>query len=191
MAACAGGLVVILVAGFSHWQYGRGKHLSLKEALHQNVLFDPWSALGGTMGGMVAITANCDWVSSGQYFLWVAVAIGAAGGLAAYAVAYLVKQVLGVDDPVDAVGVHAGGGAAGILFASFRPDGSLFVQLMALAAGVTCVLLIAYPCLCALRKLGLLRVSASEEKLGLTFEPFESSVYTAEMISERRREDDS
>ena len=140
---------------------------------------------------MVAITANCDWVAveCGRYFLWVAAGIGAVGRVAAFTVAYVVKQVLRVDDPVEAIGVHAGGGAAGILLASFDAEGKLHVQLLTLAAGATCVLLVAYPCLYALRKLGLLRVSPTEEKLGLTFEPFESSVYTADMISARRRAD--
>lgn len=188
-AASGGGLAAMVIAGLFHWRPGRGRGLSLPRAFRQKLLFDPWATLGGTMGGMVAVTANCDWLYADygeRYFLWAAVLIGAVGGAAALATGFVVRTVLRVDDPVEAVGVHAGAGAAGILLASLSGDGSLRVQCLVLIAAATWVLIVAWPSLLALRRLGLLRASPAEEELGLTFEPYETSVFTAEITSESR-----
>lgn len=188
VAASGGGLFALLIAGAFRFFTGRAKDLSFPAAFRQRLLFDPWSALGGTMGGMVAITANCDWlfVDHPADFLWLALAIGAVGGGVTFVISYLVKYIFMVDDPVDAIAVHAGAGAAGILIASGAEGTDFSTQLIVLTAAVTWVTIIAVPVLVILKKFGLLRASRAEEELGLTFDSYESAVYSPDLMKKRR-----
>lgn len=187
-AASGGGLSTIVLAALHRWRWGEGRELRFGEALRQKLLFDPWATLSGTMGGMVAITANCDWLLAayGDGFLWVATAFGAVGGIASYGAAILVRQRWRLDDPVEAISVHAGAGAAGILLASLKDDTSFTAQFLMLASAFTLTFFIVGPCLLLLNRLGLLRASAVDEQLGLTFEAHEASVITAKMLETRR-----
>ena len=72
----------------------------------------PWSflmTLNGALAGMVALCAGCD-----KYEPWSALIVGAMGGLAFMAI-HLLMLRLRLDDPLDAVAVHGGGGLIGLL----------------------------------------------------------------------------
>jgi Amt family ammonium transporter len=91
LAACAGGLVAML------WVYPRSKK------------WDVGITCNGLLGGLVAITAPCYWVSPAG-----AVIIGAVAG----AIVPLVTDLLEnrrIDDPIGAVPVHAANGIWGTL----------------------------------------------------------------------------
>jgi Amt family ammonium transporter len=91
LAACAGGLIAVFFV------YPRSKK------------WDLGMALNGFLGGLVAITAPCYWVTS-----WSAVIIGAIAGLLVPLLVDLVEW-LKVDDPIGAVAVHMGCGIFGTL----------------------------------------------------------------------------
>ena len=127
-------------------------------------------ALNGVLGGLVAITANCDRVSQVD-----ALIIGGAGGLLVV-LGILLLDKLRIDDPVGAWPVHGlcgvwGGLATGIF--GDLPDGIesvgqfFTVQLISTAAIVawTCVTMAIVFGL--LKAIGLLRVSPQEEQEGL------------------------
>lgn len=80
------------------------------------------ATLNGALGGLVAITAGCDIVSTGG-----AIAIGAvAGGVIVFG-SMLIDNVMKVDDPVGAIAVHGLSGAVGtILVGFFATDGGVF-----------------------------------------------------------------
>ncbi len=180
-AACAGGVSALVASAFVQYRHGAGKHLGFRECLRQKLLFDPFAMLSGTMGGMVAMTANCDWIY-GDY-QW-SFGIGAIGGLATFLTASFVKNGLRLDDPVEAIAVHAGAGAAGILVASISKDYFLGTQVLMLiaAAGVTTFFML--PTCLILRRFGLLRCSPQEERVGLTFEPLPSPILTKALAQE-------
>lgn len=186
VAASAGGLFALLISAAYRFFTGRAKDLNFSAAFRQRLLFDPWSTLGGTMGGMVAITANCDWIQVYDNFLWLALAIGVVGGGVSFGCAYLVKYVLKVDDPVDAIAVHAGAGAAGILIAAGATETDFLTQVIVLTAAVSWVTVIAVPVLKILKKFDLLRASIAEEEMGLTFDSYESAIYSPELMKRRR-----
>ncbi|MGE4588376.1 MAG: ammonium transporter [Acidaminococcaceae bacterium] len=77
--------------------------------------------LNGALAGLVAITAGCDAVSPvGAFF------IGAIAGLVVVLAIEFIDQVLKIDDPVGAIGVHGVCGALGtILTGVFALDGGL------------------------------------------------------------------
>lgn len=83
------------------------------------VLFITWKRYGkpdvsmtlnGTLAGLVAITAGCDVVSN-----YSAMVIGLIAGIIVVVVVELLDKVLKIDDPVGAVAVHCGCGAAGTI----------------------------------------------------------------------------
>jgi Amt family ammonium transporter len=91
LAACAAGLVAVFFV------YPRAKK------------WDVGMSMNGFLGGLVAITAPCYWVSPGG-----AVAIGAIAGIVVpLGVDFM--EWLKVDDPIGAVAVHAGAGIWGTL----------------------------------------------------------------------------
>ena len=66
-----------------------------------------WSyslSLNGALTGMVAQCAGCD-----TFMPWAALVVGCLGGLA-YIGIHLLMLKLNLDDPLDAVAVHGGGG---------------------------------------------------------------------------------
>ena len=69
--------------------------------------------------GMVAACAGCD-----AFRPWAALLVGLGAGVAYMCVSWLVTRV-GLDDPVDAVAVHAGGGLWGCLAAPLLRDGGV------------------------------------------------------------------
>lgn len=75
-------------------------------------LQQPWSflmTLNGALAGMVALCAGCN-----LYEPWAALIVGALGGLF-FMVIHFGMLKCRLDDPLDAVGVHGGGGLAGLL----------------------------------------------------------------------------
>jgi Amt family ammonium transporter len=91
LAACAGGMIAVLFV------YPRGK------------TWDVGMAINGFLGGLVAITAPCYWVSPQG-----AVIIGAIAGIIVPLVVDLLEH-LRIDDPIGAVAVHGGCGVFGTL----------------------------------------------------------------------------
>jgi len=77
--------------------------------------------LNGALAGLVAITAGCDAVSPvGAFF------IGSIAGVVVVLAVEFIDQVLKIDDPVGAIGVHGVCGALGtILTGVFALDGGL------------------------------------------------------------------
>ncbi|MDV2481715.1 ammonium transporter [Methanoculleus sp. Wushi-C6] len=73
----------------------------------------------GVLGGLVAITASCAWVSP-----WAAVVIGIVAGIVIYVGVWLLDWVLHIDDPVGAVSVHGFNGAWGLLALGIFADGT-------------------------------------------------------------------
>jgi Amt family ammonium transporter len=142
-AASAGGFAGLGAATIRRaWTYQQKLGIPIRVAMKDRVLFDPLSLLSGAMGGMVAVTAVCDLVDSPGK----AILVGVAGGIVTYAFSAAVRHVLMIDDPVDAVAVHAGGGITGILLAPFFSQKVLspsqpypvtfFAQFTTLAAGL-------------------------------------------------------
>ena len=103
LAACAGGFVAVLFV------YPRSKK------------WDLGMALNGFLGGLVAITAPCYWVSPGG-----AIWIGAIAGMLVPLFVDLVEHSR-VDDPIGAVAVHMGCGIFGTLAVGLFASGQFGV----------------------------------------------------------------
>ena len=128
--------------------------------------------INGSLAGLVAITACCHGVTAIS-----AVTIGAIAGLVAIAVEYLLARFQ-LDDAVGAVPVHLGGGIWGTLAVALfgKPEllgtglsrlEQLGVQVLGI---VSCFILafgIAYSFLWVVNRFSPLRVSASDEYIGL------------------------
>ena len=73
----------------------------------------------GAIGGLVTVAPSCGYVNATG-----AVIIGVLGGIVPYFAVVKLKAKLGYDDALDAFGVHAFGGAVGVLLAGFlaRPE---------------------------------------------------------------------
>nr|XP_045598905.1 putative ammonium transporter 1 [Procambarus clarkii] len=81
-----------------------------------------WSflmALNGSLAGMVSISAGCNVVQP-----WSACLIGTVGGSVFLAIHTLLPK-LKVDDPLDAVAVHMGGGLWGLVAVALFQDGGI------------------------------------------------------------------
>lgn len=85
----------------------------------------------GLLGGLVAITAPCAFVTPAA-----SVGIGLAAGLAATWVNLAVERRFKLDDPVGAIGVHGACGALGVVALGLLADGSYGVGLNGVAGGV-------------------------------------------------------
>ncbi|XP_052801078.1 putative ammonium transporter 1 isoform X2 [Mya arenaria] len=75
-----------------------------------------WSLLitiNGALTGMVAACAGCN-----VYYPWGACILGVISGIAFHLWSWIVRK-LGVDDPLDAVAVHYGGGSWGVIALAF------------------------------------------------------------------------
>ncbi len=94
LAACAGGMIAMLAGLW--WGDTKGK-------------FDLAFTLNGVLGGLVAITCPCYWVSPLG-----ALALGAVAGLVVFGGMYLMEWFR-IDDPVGAVSVHGFAGIWGTL----------------------------------------------------------------------------
>ncbi|KAI7840216.1 hypothetical protein COHA_005998 [Chlorella ohadii] len=168
------------------------------------VVWDLIIAGNGALAGLVAITGPCAFVQS-----WAAFIIGAIGGLVYFIASKVNLHVLKVDDPLDAIAVHAGCGIWGLIaggaFAApgmvndvFGPlpgtedgqrkygfimggDGSV------LAAALVCIVVVAAwvlaimtPFFMLLKKLGMFRVSPEVEAQGLDVSHHGGSAYPHE-----------
>ncbi len=78
---------------------------------------DPGMMVNGMLGGLVAITAPCAFVSP-----WAAVVIGAIAAVIAIEVVFFLEK-RGIDDPVGAIAVHGGTGSFGVLAVGIFANG--------------------------------------------------------------------
>ncbi len=131
--------------------------------------------LNGALGGLVAITAGCDYVSPAGAF--------AIGLIASFVIVFgieFIDKVLKIDDPVGAVGVHGLCGAVGtILTGLFAVDSGLLyghgadfliVQTIGVVAVIAWVAVTMTIVFTLVNKTMGLRVSAEEEITGLDIE---------------------
>jgi Amt family ammonium transporter len=153
LSAAAAGLVAVL---WSRWRFDA---------------YDPTMAINGVLAGLVAITAGCAYVP-----VWAGGLIGvAAGVLVVESTGWL--EAWGIDDPVGAFPVHGANGLLGtVAVGLFASQGGLFmgggphllgVQLLGAAAVAVWGFGVTYVAFAVLRALGILRVSADEERVGL------------------------
>ena len=76
-----------------------------------------WSfllTLNGVLAGMVSICAGCD-----EYAPWGALIVGSFGGITFVGIHILMERCE-IDDPLDSVAVHGGGGMRFLLIFSFK-----------------------------------------------------------------------
>jgi Amt family ammonium transporter len=153
----------------------------LSVAFKERWLFDPFALLSGAMGGMVAVTGVCDLLQSTRGGVFV----GVCGGLATFFVGVVIKHAMEVDDPVDAIAVHAGAGVIGTVSPAFLLERiSLWHQAVALAAGLLWTGIVMFPLFWLMKGPrirdkgedgdcfgGILRCSRIDEEEGLSFEP--------------------
>jgi ammonium transporter, Amt family len=172
---------------------------SIMDAQHTGeVSYDLTMAMNGCLAGLVAITSGCATVHP-----WAACIIGAIGGLCYYGLSKLLIR-LKIDDAVDAIPVHLANGIWGVLAAGLfsAPDlmnlagyngehagwfynGSdanlLLVQLVGVVfifAWVCCVM---FPFFLMLNALGMFRVDALEEEVGLDISHHRGAAYDLSM----------
>lgn len=143
-------------------------------------------ALNGVLGGLVAITANCDRVTQVE-----AIVIGAIGGALVVAGIVLLDK-LKIDDPVGAWPVHGlcgvwGGIATGIF--GDLPDGidsvGAFIGVQALATVIICAWAFAMMSIVfgSMKALGILRVSPAEEQAGLDISEHGMHAYPSDAVA--------
>ncbi len=152
--------------------------------------------INGSLAGLVSITAVCNAVSP-----VLAIAIGSVGGAISILVSYWLRYWQ-IDDAVDAIPVHLGGGIWGTLAVALfgNPDildtglnrvNQFFIQLLGLAAcgiwafGVTWVLLK------IINRLMPLRVSLADEERGLNISEHyaRNTVYEMLQVMDRQAAD--
>lgn len=154
LAGCAGSLCCL----FWVWSYKKQPEVE--------------AVINGALGGLVAITASCAYVTPGA-----ALIIGAAGGITVDIGGRLLDRFK-IDDAVGAVPVHAGAGAVGILALALfsQPEYLLngsrldqfLVQLLGLAVCVIFTFSTAYLLFSFINRfITPLRVSVEDEERGL------------------------
>ena len=184
LSASAAGITVLVI------------HLGVESyMIHQQ----HWSfqlTLNGALTGMVAACAGCNVMPT-----WGGVVTGIVAGLIYYILHHLMI-LMHVDDPVDAVAVHAGGGIWGLIaVALFRKEGivlwgehameTLYWNIAGMAAIIGWSGGISIIIFSMLRYLGLLRVSKEVEVRGLDIMKHGESAYPAEAWREEQYEDNS
>merc|ERR1712117_46658 len=154
--ACAAGALVVLA--FAKWNTGFWK---LGETVN------------GGLAGMVSVCCGCD-----GFALYTACLVGAIGGLFYIGISQVLSK-LKVDDPVNAVAVHGGGGIWGLLAGPIFRSGGLLGEdvsdglemLLWNVIGMGCI--IAWNAVTSillfgtLHKVGVLRVKKHVEIMGL------------------------
>jgi len=169
--SAASGAVVALLAGW--WMFGKP---------------DLTMALNGVLGGLVAITANCDRVSQPA-----AVFIGGVGGLLVVAGIVLLDK-LRIDDPVGAWPVHGLCGAWGVLatglFGSFADLEKITsrgqfigIELLGTVAIVGWTVVTMTAVFGFLKAVDLLRVGPREEQEGLDIQEHGMRAYPDQWIA--------
>ncbi len=132
----------------------------------------PEKAISGMLGGLVAITAGCMVLDQRG-----ALIVGAIGGAAALWGNSVIEEEFKIDDAVGAIGVHGFAGVAGTLSLALLapvanlPLGNRFDQLQVQALGATVNFIwafgVGYAFFWLLNRISAIRVSESEEVLGL------------------------
>ncbi|MGV3486212.1 MAG: ammonium transporter [Planctomycetaceae bacterium] len=159
LAACAGSLLAL---GFAWGMFGKP---------------DLTMALNGLLGGLVAITANCDAVTNGESLI-----IGAVGGvLVFFAVVALDK--LKIDDPVGAFPVHGVCGMWALIACAAFGDKPWNAQLMGTAAYAIWPFVTMFTLFSVLKAVGCLRVSTEEETMGLDVSEHGMHAYPSDAIA--------
>ena len=156
IAGCAGGIVALLIHRFRHgyWKLT--------------------TTVNGGLAGMISICAGCD-----VFYPWSSAAVGAIGGLVYVAVAVLIAKAK-IDDPIDAVAVHGGAGAWGLIASPlFRFEDGIFStepslggkmllwNVIGLAAIVVWNAVLSFVIFSSLKRVGRFRVSEECEIVGL------------------------
>ena len=130
--------------------------------------------LNGTLAGLVAITAGCDYVSN-----YSAMIIGVIAGFVVVFVVEFLDKVVKIDDPVGAVAVHGGCGCSGTICVGIFCKSSILeemgktrlefigIQLLGVLAVIAYVAVCAFILFKVLDKTIGLRVSEQEEIDGL------------------------
>jgi Amt family ammonium transporter len=149
---------------------------------------DPSMSLNGALAGLVGITAGC-WVVSPVE----ALVVGSAAGILVIVSVEFFDKVLHIDDPVGAVSVHGVCGIWGTLAVGIFGDpakigsgltrgAQIGVQLLGAAAVFAWVFTVAALMFAVLRALGVLRVEADKELMGLDISEHASESYSGFQI---------
>lgn len=140
--------------------------------------------LNGTLAGLVAITAGCDYVSN-----YSALAIGIIAGFIVVFVVEFLDKVCKVDDPVGAVAVHGGCGACGTIMTGIFCKTSILeemgmsrlqfigVELLGVLSVMAYVAICGFVLFTVLNKVMGLHVSEQEETDGLDIHEHGMSAY--------------
>ncbi len=140
--------------------------------------------LNGSLAGLVAITAGCDYVSN-----YSALLIGVIAGLIVVFVVEFLDKVVKIDDPVGAVAVHGACGAAGTIMTGIFCKTSILegmgmsrmqfigIQVLGVASVIVYVAIMAYILFKLLDKVHGLRVSDQEQIDGLDMHEHGMSAY--------------
>ncbi len=131
----------------------------------------PKVSANGILGGLVAMTAGCAY-----YDPYTSALVGLLGGLVAVGLGDIMLHKFKLDDPIDAISVHAGSGILGtLLIAGLAEEQFLngsrleqfVVQLMGVALACTFAFITVFVFMKVLSKVLRVRVSVLEEELGL------------------------
>ncbi len=152
-----------------------GAIVAMFVSYHHTSKWDAGMAMNGCLGGLVAITASCAFVTPMG-----ALAIGAIAGAITYYGAVLTEKIR-IDDPVGALAVHGMNGAFGILAVGiWGVDGlgllngggftQLGIQSLGILANVAFVFPMAYLIFVIIKKTVGLRVSPRVEAEGIDLE---------------------
>lgn len=146
------------------------------------------AVFNGVLGGLTGITACSAYVS----YVYAAI-ISFIAGFVVVAVHYLLIK-LNIDDAVDAVSVHAGGGIAGLLLLPFFVESEylnasdrmmqFLIQLLGAAVNIAFVFALAFAMFKIIDKTLGLRVSPEMEEKGLNISEFED-IYSYEQFMEK------
>ena len=120
LAASAGGFAVSILAGI------------LRLIARESYVYAPYATLSGIMAGMVANSASCDLIAAST--LNRSLVVGSVAGVFAYIANWVLHRFFHVDDPIEAVAVHAGGGIVGLIFAGlYQSPWNVLPQLVDIA----------------------------------------------------------
>lgn len=156
--------------------------------------YDLTMAMNGALGGLVAITAGCSVV-----YPWAAIVIGIVGGLVYYGFSKFLIAMK-IDDAVDAIPVHFANGAWGVIavglfsdktlqevagystahqgwFNDFGDANLLLVQFISILWICAWVGFVMTPFFMLLNALGIFRVEALEEEVGLDISHHRGAAY--------------
>ena len=152
----------------------------------------------GALAGLVSVTGPCGYIE-----IWASIPIGIIGAFVYVGCSNFVLNVLKVDDPLDAIAVHAGAGMWGLIatgaFAT-KPlvqagdnygfimggNGNLLgCQLVIILAICAWVMGIMVPFFFLLRSIGLFRIPPDVESVGLDFSYHGGSAYHQDVVEDR------